>query len=123
MAADFKKIPINKLYDRGFPMGRMLYLSKSGYYRMFPDNIIVFNANIAMKSLNKIWCGDLDLTKDLEDLKQISTELSAPLYIFREMDYRFGTAELSLEDAITKCSYYYVIDRNGLKKIVNHDDE
>lgn len=44
--------------------GRMISASKSGYQLRHPNNIVIFNANIAIVGYNKIWYGDLDLTAD-----------------------------------------------------------
>jgi hypothetical protein len=79
-----------KLFDNfGFMMGRMISGSKSGYKEKYPDNKVVFNANIVTRSRGKIWYGDLDLTLDTEKLQQIATALAEPLYVLYEMDARF----------------------------------
>lgn len=70
-------------------IGRMISGSKSGYNEDYPDNLVVFNANIVIESRGKIWHGDLDVTRDYERLEKVSEALEEPLYILREMDARF----------------------------------
>ena len=82
---DYDKIFSNhKLY-----MGRMISGSKSYYQETHPKNVAVFNANIVTKKAGKIWYGDLDITLDFDQLKDIADELKQDLYILREMDARF----------------------------------
>lgn len=69
--------------------GRMISGSKSGYMEQYPDNLVVFNANIVIESRGKIWHGDLDITRDYENLEKVAEALEEPLYILREMDARF----------------------------------
>ena len=75
--------------DWGFIMGRMISGSKSGYRERYPNNEVVFNANIVIASRGKVWYGDLDLTLDMEALQQVAGVLKEPLYVLREMDARF----------------------------------
>ena len=75
--------------DNGLVMGRMISGSKSGYRERYPDNLVVFNANIATKSRGKIWFGDLDVTIDYEKLEKVAETLKEDLYILHEMDGRF----------------------------------
>jgi hypothetical protein len=89
---------IYKLFvDRGFPMGRMISGSKSGYREMYPDHKVVFNANIITKSRLKCWYGDIDLDLDRDDLKLIAKDLGEPLYVLREMDARFENESQSFK--------------------------
>lgn len=81
----------------GFVMGRMISGSKSGYRERYPNNNVVFNANIVAKSRGKVWYGDLDLTLDTENLTWVAKELGEPLYILREMDARFENEDQSFE--------------------------
>ncbi|MFN5249952.1 MAG: hypothetical protein ACK5DE_02835 [Bacteroidota bacterium] len=80
---------LDVLANHGFLLNRMIAYSKSTYIKVHPDNKVVFNANIATRE-GKIWWGDLDITKDLENLQKAADELDTTLYILREMDYRFG---------------------------------
>lgn len=88
--------------DFGFMMGRMISGSKSGYRQLYPNNDVVFNANIVIATRGKIWFGDLDLTLDTEKLKEISKALSEPLYILREMDARFDNEDKEIAFYKTK---------------------
>jgi hypothetical protein len=75
--------------DNGLMMGRMISGSKSGYRERYPDNLVVFNANIATKSRGKIWYGDLDVTLDYEKLASVAEALKEDLFVLYEMDGRF----------------------------------
>ena len=78
-------------------MGRMLSGSKSGYHSTHKDNLVVFNANIILKSKGKIWHGDLDVTLDYENLEKVAEVLEEPLYILGEMDARFENEDAGFE--------------------------
>lgn len=71
----------NKLHS-----GRMISGSKSGYRSRNPENLIVFNARVAILGEGVIWWGDLDITKDESDLKSVSEEIGKPLYVLYESD-------------------------------------
>lgn len=73
-------------------MGRMIGGSKSIYRYDNPDNLIIFNANIATEKDGKIWYGDLDLTLDHEKLKELVEKIGT-FHIFYESDLRFGKEE------------------------------
>ena len=78
--------------DNGFGIGRMLSLSKSAYRQGYPDNVVVFNANVVDGVTgNKLWYGDLDLTLDSNELQLVSNESQIPLIVLSELDCRFGT--------------------------------
>jgi hypothetical protein len=68
--------------------GRMISGSKSRYRTLFPENIVVFNANICTAD-EKIWFGDIDITLDKQALIELASALSKEIYILREMDGRF----------------------------------
>lgn len=72
--------------------GRMIWHSKSDYLGMFPNNQVVFNANLYLNRV-KVWWGDLDLTIDLDALKSIQSETGLELIVLREMDGRFEAEE------------------------------
>jgi len=69
--------------------GCMVGASKSIYSYDHPNNIVVFNANILTKT-EKIWYGDLDLTKSHKKLKALAKELNEPIYVLYESAGRFG---------------------------------
>ena len=71
--------------------GRMISGSKSHYGRQHPGNVIVFNANVLSKSRGKFWFGDLDLTRDADEIKALAAKEGEPVYVLREMDARFTT--------------------------------
>jgi hypothetical protein len=73
----------------GYP-GRMILGSKSGYRKMRPDNVAVFNANLCLSN-EKIWYGDVDVTMDAENLSLIARKAGETIYILSEMDARFGS--------------------------------
>lgn len=75
----------------GYP-GRMMCNSKFQYRERFPNSNPVFNANVCTKELGKIWFGDLDLAKDTDRklLNTLADKLNQTVYVFREMDCRFG---------------------------------
>ncbi len=99
--------------------GRMIAGSKSGYRFAHPNNVVIFNASIAIEGYNKIWYGDLDLTIDLNALLECSTEIGKPLYIFYESDLRFENERLDISEATKTCSKYYMV--NGVKnEITEH---
>lgn len=74
----------------GWP-GAMISGSKSGYHREHPNNIAVFNANLIVEGIGKVWYGDLDVTKSESKLKKLAKELGKRIYVLREMDCRFDT--------------------------------
>ena len=71
----------------GFP-GRMISASKSGYVKNFPDNLVIFNANVCTDE-GKIWWGDIDVNKSKEELISLAKELRKTVYVLFEMDGRF----------------------------------
>ena len=76
-------------YSNGFHIGRMISGSKSGYRERNPENEVYFNANIFTLEEGKVWYGDLDVTKDLSALEEITKTIGKDLYILSEMDGRF----------------------------------
>jgi hypothetical protein len=87
---------LNDISEKIGLTGRMISGSKSMYYNTFPDNLIVFNANIFIKGSlfkkgEKIWFGDLDLTQDSNKLIEIANKYNTVLYVLKEMDGRFNS--------------------------------
>jgi hypothetical protein len=82
--------------------GRIISFSKSRYREEFPDNEIYFNANIFVLGEGKIWYGDIDVTKEKEQLENVAREIGKDLYILREIDGRFGNEELKDSEIITR---------------------
>ena len=82
--------------------GRIISFSKSGYREEFPDNEVYFNSNIFVLGEGKIWYGDIDVTKEKEQLENVARGIGKDLYILREMDGRFGNEELKDSEIITR---------------------
>lgn len=82
--------------------GRIISYSKSGYKDQFPDNEVYFNANIFVLGEGKIWYGDIDVTKEREQLENVARELGKDLYILREMDGRFENENIDDSEIIKK---------------------
>ena len=76
--------------SHGFHVARMISGSKSYYLDNHTGNVVVFNANIVTVEDGKVWYGDLDLTVDGPELKQVAEEAGKVFYVLREMDGRFG---------------------------------
>ena len=85
-----------------FHSGRMLSGSKSGYSIQRPNNLILFNANVLMKDIGKVWHGDLNLTEDYLVLKDIAKSLNTTLYVLWESDGRFGEEDKPLTALLDK---------------------
>ncbi len=82
--------------------GRMISYSKSGYMDRHPDNEVYFNANIFVLGEGKIWYGDIDVTKEREQLESIAGQIGKDLYILRELDGRFENEELKDSEIISR---------------------
>ena len=85
-----------------FHNGRMIGGSKTGYRNMHPDDLIIFNANVLMKDIGKVWHGDLNLTADYLVLKDIAKSLNTTLYVLWESDGRFGEENKPLTALLDK---------------------
>ena len=86
----------------GFYDARMIGGSKTSYTQDHSDDLIVFNANILMPEHDKVWYGDLNLTKDYVMLKGIAETLNANLYVLWESDARFGEENKPFDELIKK---------------------
>lgn len=84
------------LESKNLYIGRMVGLSKSFYIFGNPGNEVYFNANIFDSGGNKIWYGDLDITKDGSILQQAADQFG-DLYILKEMDGRFENENKGVE--------------------------
>lgn len=75
--------------------GAMISGSKSGYIERNPKNMAIFNANIIAMGAqpDKIWYGDLDVTKSLDKLKTLAHTIGTEVRVLREMDARFEYEE------------------------------
>ena len=80
--------------------GRLLSYSKSEYRAQNPESDVLFNANIYILGVGKVWWGDIDLTKDWNTLETVAASLGRALYVLREMDGRFGKEDQPDEQII-----------------------
>lgn len=71
----------------GFP-GRMLSGSKSAYANAHPTHRVFFNGNVYDLRGNKLWYGDVDLTRDAAALARVA-RAAGGIFVTREMPYRF----------------------------------
>ena len=86
---------IVKIFEgNDFYNGRMIGGSKSDYHNQYPNDLIVFNANVLTRTHGKVWYGDLNVTQDEKILKSIAEQVNEPLYVLYEMDARFGNEEI-----------------------------
>ena len=69
--------------------GRLIAGSKSTYKKCFPKNLVVFNANIIVEGLGKVWHGDFDLTRDEALLVRLAELTDREVYVLPEMAARF----------------------------------
>ena len=105
--SDFKlSVPVQEVQQffeaHNFFDGRMIGGSKSHYHKEHPDDLIVFNANVLIKDMGKVWYGDLNLTQDYILLKSIAESLDTTLYILWESDGRFGEEDKPIDELIKK---------------------
>lgn len=86
----------------GLMMGRMIAPSKSAYCKDHQGELVIFNANILTKTHGKVWYGDINVTLDFDNLKNIADQIGEDLYILMEGDARFGYENQPIESLITK---------------------
>jgi hypothetical protein len=92
-------------------VARMIGGSKTGYCTEYPDDLIVFNANVLIPDYGKVWYGDLNLTQDYILLKSIAESLDATLYILWESDGRFGEERKPIDELIKKAVWNTTDDK------------
>ena len=83
------------LEDTIGPPGRILALSKSGYLETHSGNVVVFNANIAVKGGKISFC-DVDLSIDEPKLLALAARLGETVYVLSERDGRFANEDAPL---------------------------
>ena len=91
-----------QFYAHGFYEARMISSSKSFYHKEHLDDLVIFNANIFIKDIGKVWYGDLNITEDYLILKSIAESLNTTFYILSEMDGRFGEEKKPIDELIKK---------------------
>jgi hypothetical protein len=62
---------------------------KMTYIKNHPDHLVVYNCNIFVKDIGKIWHGDLDITEHNNMLCDLATKYNTVLYCLKEKDGRF----------------------------------
>jgi len=73
--------------NKGLHRGRC-FGSKSSNSRIKPLDVFVFNSNIGSLidgKIEKVWFGDINITKDYKILKEIAKEIGQDLFIYSEM--------------------------------------
>ena len=88
--------------SHGFDSARTITGSKSVYRNSKPKDLIIFNANVFMKDMGKVWYGDLNLTEEYMELKSIADSLDTTLYVLWEMEGRFGKEKRPIDELIKK---------------------
>ena len=91
--------------SHGFHPARMIGGSKSIYRKEHPKDLAIFNANVFMKDVGKVWYGDLNLTEEYMVLKSIADSLDTTLYVLWEMDGRFGEEKKPIDELIKKAAW------------------
>ena len=91
--------------SHGFNTARMIGGSKSIYRKEHSKDLVIFNANVFMKDMGKVWYGDLNLTQDYIILKSIADSLDTKLYVLWEMDARFGKEKKPIDELIKKSAW------------------
>jgi|GEM_PF-1258954 len=81
--------------------GRMLG-SKLDYSNNHVDDLVVYNANVLMPNVGKVFYGDINLSEDYLILKEVAQTLNTTLYVLWEMDARFGNENKPLNDLLVK---------------------
>ena len=105
--SDFKPttnvMEVQKYFDAyEFYDARILAGEKWAYTSEHEDDLIIYNANVLMKDIGKVWYGDLNLTEDYLVLKDIAKSLNTTLYVLWEMDGRFGKENRPIDELIEK---------------------
>lgn len=78
----------------GFRDSRLISSSKSGYCKMFPRHLVVFNAQIYTRYGSVIYRGDLDLTLDAARLAAAARCTGEPLFVLWEGEQPGQVSEL-----------------------------
>jgi hypothetical protein len=108
----------------------MISLSKSGYSHLHPDNAAIFNATVADAEGQRLWWGDLDLTRDEKSLVTLARRIGINLFVYYEGDSRFveridpGTAvAVAHPDGRLTLGDRTPLTRNGRGRIVRDRSE
>ena len=118
---------MEKIFEKHkFFMGRIIG-SKSGYRNQFPDNYVLFNANIFTPFKHKVWYGDLDITLDAKNLQKVCDEIGEEMIVVSEMKGSFGAEEMKykkirkMADVIFKPNrdYYELLETEGFDSFMS----
>lgn len=83
-------------------LGRIIAEHKGEYCQEHQGDLVIFNANIITKKRGKIWYGDLNVTQDFDNLKNIADQVKEDLYILTEHDARWGSENVPIKELIAK---------------------
>lgn len=75
---------IDLLRSHGFPEGRCIAFSKTGYCKRNPDHFVVFNAQVFTPRERVLKQADLDLTRDADQLTAAARIIGQNLYVLYE---------------------------------------
>lgn len=96
--------------------GKMISGSKSGYRRLYPDNLVIFNSVIYIDSQEAFGHCDLDLTKDFEKIKKIADDNDVVISVYPEMeDILIWRSDTGLNSSITRFYRSDTLTRVGNK--------
>jgi len=98
---------------KGLLTDRMISASKTYYRQAHPDHKVLFNANIFVKGLKKVWWGDLDITREAFLLQAVADEIDKELIIVPEMYGRFGAEDREFKEIMEDA---YVVFTPGKKE-------
>ena len=65
----------------------------------------LFNSNLIVNSVGKIWYGDVDANADKDVLLKLRAEIGEDLYFLYEMDARFDHENDSTDDFIKRAVF------------------
>jgi hypothetical protein len=102
----------------GLIMGRMIAKHKDCYSREHQGELVIFNANVLTKTHGKIWYGDINVTEDFDNLKNIADQLEEDLYILMEGDARYGYEKQNIKELISKAKAVIKCNKTKKKSVI-----
>lgn len=93
-------------------------------YSQYNGHLLIYNSNICVKNLGKVWSGDLDFTADEGKLKKLARKLNLSFYILKELDSKFDT-ELNpaFEKSLIKVTPHKIYLGNELQLNCERDEK
>lgn len=83
-------------------MGKMLSASKTDYSKKHSKSTVFFNGNVYDSDGQKIWYGDIDLTRENKKIERLAKVLGESIYVTAEQPFRWSAqTRETLEEAIT----------------------